>query len=93
MSQEVVGRMMGRNQLWVMRAEKTGRISFVSLEHLAAIYQKPLSYFETLDLSAIRIEGNYLGLANAEWKRLAAQSKLSRVAAAPTKHLEERKRP
>ena len=75
LSQIAVALMLGRPQSYVSKIEKagkTGKVDFVLMERLAAIYGKPLSFFSTLP-SDVREGDKYLGLTNAEWEHQARE--------------------
>jgi transcriptional regulator with XRE-family HTH domain len=72
LSQAVVGYMLGCTQSYVSKIERTGRVEFVRMQRLAAIYGKPLEWFRTLDnpIRGIEGEGGYLGYSLEEWQEL-----------------------
>jgi transcriptional regulator with XRE-family HTH domain len=61
-----VSLMLGRSQSSLAKIEQSGRITFCLLERLAAIYNKPISYFQTIS-AEIRQGSSYLGMSNEEW--------------------------
>jgi transcriptional regulator with XRE-family HTH domain len=76
--QSEVAYMMGWSQSYFSKVEDHGRIDFVRLERLAAVYNKPLSWFATLDPNiskptnyAVENEPCYRGLTRKEWKQAA----------------------
>jgi transcriptional regulator with XRE-family HTH domain len=76
LSQPVVAYMLGCSQSYLSKVERTGRVDFVRLERLGAIYDKPLSWFATLDPNvrarttyAAKDEPCYRGLTRKEWKK------------------------
>jgi|SRR5271157_114115 len=69
---------IGWSQSYLSKVEGHGRIDFVRLERLAAVYNKPLSWFATLDISkpptyAEESEPCYRGLTRKELKQAAKQ--------------------
>jgi transcriptional regulator with XRE-family HTH domain len=66
LTQKTVALMLGTTQPNVGKLERLGRVSFIVIERLAAIYAVPLSYFATLDEDT-RKDGKYLGMTNQEW--------------------------
>ena len=68
LTQKTVALMLGTTQPNVGKLERSGRVPFIVVERLAAIYDIPLSYFGTLDADT-RKEGKYLGMTNEEWSR------------------------
>lgn len=60
--------MLGTTQPNVGKLERSGRVSFVVVERLAAIYDVPLSYFATLPADT-RKDGKYLGMTSEEWSK------------------------
>ena len=78
LSQPVVSYMLGCSQSYLSKVERSGRVDFVRLERLAAIYDKPVSWFATLDPKitapttyAVEGESCYRGLTRKEWKQAA----------------------
>lgn len=79
--QSEVAYVMGWSQSYISKIEDgDGRIDFVRLERLAAVYNKPLSWFATLDPDiskptsyAEKGEPCYRGLTRKEWKLAAKQ--------------------
>ncbi len=77
--QSEVAYIMGWSQSYLSKVEDgDGRIDFVRLERLAAVYNKPLSWFATLDPDisnpttyAEEGEPCYRGLTRKEWKQAA----------------------
>jgi transcriptional regulator with XRE-family HTH domain len=77
LAQPVVAYMMGCSQSWLSKLEKSGNLDFLTLERLAAIYDKPLEWFSTLG-PGIRArttwaphEAAYRGQTRTEWKQSA----------------------
>jgi len=66
LNQATVALMLGTTQPTVGKLERSGRVPFIVLERLAAIYDVPLSYFATLPVDT-RKDGKYLGMTNEEW--------------------------
>lgn len=79
LSQAAVGRMMGKNQLWVLRAEHSGDISSIALERLAAIYGVPVSKFCTMKPAKYRTDIGYLNLSDEEWSKRARREAAQKV--------------
>jgi transcriptional regulator with XRE-family HTH domain len=77
LSQAVVAYMLGCSQSYLTKVERTGRVDFARLERLAAIYDKPLEWFQTLDPKiTTRVtwapnEPAYQKLTRKEWKQAA----------------------
>lgn len=76
LSQPVVAYMLGGSQSYLSKVERSGRVDFVRLERLAAIYAKPVSWFATLDPKitaptnyAVEGEPCYRGSTRKEWKQ------------------------
>ena len=68
LTQKTVALMLGTTQPNVGKLERSGRVPFIVVERLAAIYGVPLSYFTTLRADT-REDGKYLGMTNEEWSR------------------------
>lgn len=66
LNQKTVALMLGTTQPNVGKLERSGRVPFIVLERLAAIYDVPLTYFATLPADT-RKDGKYLGMTNEEW--------------------------
>ncbi len=66
LTQKTVALMLGTTQPNVGKLERSGRVPFIVLERLAAIYDVPLSHFVTLPPDT-RKDGKYLGMTNEEW--------------------------
>lgn len=66
LTQRTVALMLGTTQPNVGKLERSGRVPFIALERLAAIYDVPLSHFVTLPADT-RKDGKYLGMTNEEW--------------------------
>ncbi|MGA2859196.1 MAG: helix-turn-helix transcriptional regulator [Candidatus Sulfotelmatobacter sp.] len=70
LSQAVVAYMCGCTQSYLSKVERTGRVDFVRLQRLAAVYAKPLEWFQTLDDPFSGEERFYLGWALEDWEQL-----------------------
>lgn len=68
LTQKTVALMLGTTQPNVGKLERSGRVPFIVVERLAAIYDVPLSYFTSLDADT-RTDGKYLGMTNEEWSQ------------------------
>lgn len=75
LSQAEAAFMISSNQSFLSRVERTGEVDFVVLERLAAVYNKPVSSFHTLDFEAVTRRNlnqpdipQYEGRTRAEWK-------------------------
>jgi len=66
LTQKTVALMLGTTQPNVGKLERSGRVPFIVLERLAAIYDVLLAYFVTLPADT-RKDGKYLGKTNEEW--------------------------
>lgn len=82
LSQEAVGRMMGKNQLWVCRAERSGNVTSVEVERLAAIFDVGLEFFRTLKQEKTRTPNGYMDWTNAKWCIRARAEAATKVVAA-----------
>ena len=72
LTQKTVALMLGTTQPNVGKLERSGRVPFIVVERLAAIYDVPLSYFATLDADT-RTDGKYLGMTNEQWSAYYSQ--------------------
>jgi transcriptional regulator with XRE-family HTH domain len=70
LSQAVVAYMLGCSQSYLSKVERTGRVDFVRLQRLAAIYAKPLDWFQTLGDVFQTDEHLYLGYPLLDWPQL-----------------------
>src|SRR6266576_1747129 len=70
LSQAVVAYMLGCSQSYLSKVERTGRVAFVRLQRLAAIYARPLEWFQTLDDPFCGEERFYGGCALGDWEKL-----------------------
>jgi transcriptional regulator with XRE-family HTH domain len=70
LSQVVVAYMLGCSQSYLSKVERTGRVDFVRMQRLAAIYARPLEWFQTLDDPFSGEERFYLGWALEDWEKL-----------------------
>jgi transcriptional regulator with XRE-family HTH domain len=75
LSQAEAAFMISSNQSFLSRVERTGEIDSVVLERLAAVYNKPVSAFKSLDFEAVTRRNlnqpdipQYEGRTRAEWK-------------------------
>jgi len=75
LTQPEVAYMAGCSQSYLSKVERSGRVDFVRLERLAAIYDKPVEWFTTLDpnitdpVSWAPDVPAYRGLTREEWKK------------------------
>jgi transcriptional regulator with XRE-family HTH domain len=70
LSQAVAAYMLGCSQSYLSKVERTGRVDFVRMQRLAAIYDKPLDWFQTLSDVFQTGQHLYLGYPLLDWPML-----------------------
>jgi len=70
LSQAVAAYMLGCSQSYLSKVERTGRVDFVRMQRLSAIYAKPLEWFLTLKDVFTKDERLYLGYELFDWQTL-----------------------
>jgi transcriptional regulator with XRE-family HTH domain len=72
LTQKVVAYMLGCSQSYLSKVERTGRVDFVRMQRLAAIYARPIEWFQTLPDPFEVVEGErlYFTWPMADWEKL-----------------------